>query len=225
MVSDLTNRINPQFPLPLEIDTEDDQEDITPLRNLMKRQDTPAKDQSSGAKSASKLGKISSNDFVEICADNVIENPWDSPKARCGEPWYVVFGTLKSTGEHIVLKKLRQMWDPFEYLYDELRHVVLANKVSNRVIPFLGCYPSTERNVQFVLVFPRYLPLDSYRISELSLATVEKILLQLSEGLWQIHQIGLVHLDISTNNVVLHPTSNDAFIIDFGHSDIITVNF
>src|SRR5690606_17395236 len=44
-------------------------------------------------------------------------------------------------------------------------------------------------------------------------------------ALFDLHQLGIVHLDVSTSNVMLDPQAKDVRLIDFGHAELIHPEF
>lgn len=83
-----------------------------------------------------------------------------------------------------------------------------------------------ERNDEFILVLERPVPCkDLYDfISEkqvLSENLARKILLQLVKTLIKVDKAGVVHLDVKDENVLINPSTEEIFLIDFGCGDFV----
>jgi len=149
--------------------------------------------------------------------------------ARCGQPWYVECAVLKSNGAPVAVKKLRVGWSEDEYLIREVSLLSIANQLKVRhVVPLLATFEPrlTLEPLRFAMVFPRLLPLNnSEKLRSLSLEEVQQITHQLNVALFDLHRIRILHLDVSTSNVMLDPVTGTVQLIDFGHAEVMYPGF
>jgi len=165
--------------------------------------------------------------FFTIDADLKPDLTVASPASRNGQPSYVSFATRVSDGAPVALKNLRRGWCVEDHLVREVGLLWQANCLGVRhVVPLLGAYEPQGRYLRFSMVFPRLLPLnESNRIRSLSLVDVQQIASQLNIALYDLHKAQILHLDVSTSNVMLDAATLDVRLIDFGHAELMYPGF
>ena len=133
-------------------------------------------------------------------------------------------GTDRLIGEPVIPKLLHCAGDFNAEIREEISNHQLAMncKVPN-IIELIGCVVSESQGywhhagLQVGMAFPVAQPLSEVFLEQ-SVEEIAGILCDIACALKAMHGIGLIHYDVSIDNVVLEPTSKRAMLIDFGHS-------
>jgi serine/threonine protein kinase len=133
-------------------------------------------------------------------------------------------GTDRQTGKPVILKLLHCAGDFNTEIREEISNHQLAMncKVPN-IIELIGCVVSESQGywhhagLQVGMAFPVAQPLSEVFLEQ-SVEEIAGILCDIGCALKAMHGIGLIHYDVSIDNIVLEPTSKRAMLIDFGHS-------
>ena len=146
---------------------------------------------------------------------------------RVGHDFYVTWSTCPKTGQKVAVKWLRAHRCPKSFQQEISLHWLATSAKIPNVIPILTfLQPEGGHLVQLGAVFPFCQPLrDEKLISALSLAQVRNVICQIGEALRRLHQLSIVHFDVSTANIVLDPKSGEGLLIDFGHAEMVCPTF
>lgn len=113
-----------------------------------------------------------------------------------------------NTGAKVVLKFIKDSeWAQREL---EIMNILNKNKIPN-VITLEDTFIDGETNMR-VLVFKRYHTIEK---TGNNLIDIQRIIKQLFNALYMLHNLNIVHLDITLSNLMLDD-NNDLVIIDFG---------
>jgi len=161
---------------------------------------------------------------VDLKSDSISPQP----PSRNGQPWFVEYAVLKSNGTQVAVKNLRRGWGLKGQMVREATLLSLANSLGVRhVVPLLSAYEPQLNPIrlEFSMVFPRLLPINDSTIHSHSLEDVQRIAGQLNTALSDLHQVRILHLDVSTSNVMLDPATMEVRLIDFGHAELMYPGF
>jgi len=120
----------------------------------------------------------------------------------------IKFATDMTNNQEIILKFIKEKkWSEKEL---EIMKILNDKKIKH-VIKLIDHFVDTETN-RDVLVLPRLKPIPKVG---LNLIDIQKIAIQLFNTLYEIHNLNIVHLDITFSNIMFDE-NNDLVIIDFG---------
>ncbi|ORY52743.1 kinase-like protein [Neocallimastix californiae] len=120
----------------------------------------------------------------------------------------IKFATDLTTKQIVILKFIKdKQWSAKELEIME----ILNNKNIKHVIKLIDHFVDSESN-RDVLVLPRLKPIPK---TGLNLIDIQKIAIQLFNTLNEIHNLNIVHLDITLSNLMFDE-NDDLVIIDFG---------
>jgi len=121
---------------------------------------------------------------------------------------YIKFATNIVTKEKVILKFIKDKhWSVKEL---EIMNILKENNIKH-VIHLIEHFVDNETNKD-VLVLPRLKPIPKVG---LNLIDIQKIAIQLFNTLYEIHNLNIVHLDITLSNIMFDK-NDDLVIIDFG---------
>lgn len=122
-----------------------------------------------------------------------------------------VYQALNKDGEQVVIKKVRKTEESF----NEIRIMETLGDTCNQ---YFSCLISHLETDKFLFIIMEYL--NGYillsDLKEFNSKFLNKVCINLCNGLKLMHSLGVVHNDIKTDNIMVSPITGEIKYIDFG---------
>ena len=132
-----------------------------------------------------------------------------------------ILSTENSVGQQVAVKVLRDFCDYESQISEEvLNHRLACSAGVPNVVPLLDVIQvDLTESPSVGMVMPVLKPLnDIETISAMELVDIRRIVLEIGAALRGLHQLHIIHFDVSTANILLDPEDGRAVLSDFGHS-------
>jgi len=194
---------------------------FTPIYNKQEDYDTKVNRSSSSTNSsnstlsvASETSTMTDSTTETIINDNLHKIYMDRYRVNDGissietDCSLIKFATDLTNKQDVILKFIKDKnWSVKEL---EIMNILKEKKIKH-VIKLIDHFVDSETN-RDVFILPRLKPIPK---TGLNLIDIQKIAIQLFNTLYELHNLNIVHLDITFSNIMFDE-NNDLVIIDFG---------